>query len=123
MLPKVTDYNGLGHDFIEPSDDCLHLGLFCVCIIEGRTLEIRHLFLQMIQPGHFITFVIHTAVIEVADVAAGAMRAGTAIHIAMKPLGRWAYATPVIHLGTAIGVDIAVIIVKLLLGTRDSQIG
>ena len=47
----------------------------------------------------------------------------TTIHIAMKPLGRWAYATSVIHLGAAIGVDIAVIIVKLLLGTRDSQIG
>ena len=51
------------------------------------------------------------------------VRTAVAVHIAGQTLGRRADTASVVLLGTAIGIDVAVVVVKLLFGARDALLG
>ncbi len=123
LFTQSADFDSLGHDFTQAVEDLSHVNGVGHIVRRRRGLQIRHLFLQMVKPVHLLAFIIRTATVQGTHVTGGVARAVEAIHIAEKTLGGRAYAAPVVLLGAAVCVDVAVVIIKLLLGARDALLG
>lgn len=122
-LPKPADLHRLGHDFVQPGENLPQIQRVRYNLLGGGPPKVGCLLLQLVQPVHFATFLIDAAGVERTDVAGGAVGAGPAVHVAHEPPGRRAYAAPVILLGAAVGVDVAVVVAEFFFGAEDALPG
>lgn len=69
----------------------------------------------------------HVSILEAGvqgtHIAKGVVRTAVAVHIAGQTIGRRADTASVVLLGTAVSVNVAVVVVKLLFGARDALHG
>lgn len=123
LLTESANFNGLGHNLAETVEDLSHIKGIGDIVSGRRDLQIRHFLLQVVKPVHLVPVIILEAGVQGTHITGGVVRTAVAVHIAGQALGRRTDAASVVLLGTAVGVDVAVVIVKLLLGTRDALLG
>lgn len=86
------------------------------CMQCGRSFETA-------KPVHFVTVIILETGVQGTHIAGGVVRTAVAVHIAGQTLGRRADTASVVLLGTAVCIDVAVVVIKLLLGARNALLG
>ena len=120
LFTQSANFNRLGHNFTQAVEDLPHIDGVGDIVRRRRGLQVRHLFLQMVEPVHLLALVIHATTVQGTHIAGGMVRTAVAVHIAGQTLGRRANAASVVLLGAAVCVDVAVVVVKLFLGARDA---
>lgn len=123
LLTKSADFNGLGHDLTQAVEDLSHIDGIGDIVGGRRRLQIRHRFLQMVKPVHLLAVIVLESRVQGTHVAGGMVRTAVAVHIAGQTLGSRADTASVVLLGTAVCVDIAVVVIELLFGARDALLG
>lgn len=123
LFTQSADFDSLWHDFTQAVEDLSHVNGVGHIVRRRRGLQIRHLFLQMVKPVHLIAVIVLKTGIKGTHVAGSVVQTAVAVHVAGETLGRRTDAAPVVLLGTAVGVDIAVIVVELFFGARDALLG
>ena len=123
LLTESANFNGLRHNLAETVEDLSHIKGIGDIVSGRRDLQIRHFLLQVVKPVHLVPVIILEAGVQGTHIAGGVIRTAVAVHIAGEALGRRADAASMVLLGTAVGIDVTVVIVKLLLRTRDALLG
>ena len=81
-LAQFSNLNGLGHNFVETDKYALEVDTACNIVLYGRLLQIRHRFLEMVEPVHFVALFIGKPAIQRTGISRGVVRTGVAIHVA-----------------------------------------
>ena len=123
LFTESANFDGLGHNLAETVEDLSHIKGIGDIVSRRRDLQIRHFLLQMVKPVHLVPVIILEAGVQGTHISRGVVRTAVAVHIAGQTLGRRADTASVVLLGTAIGIDVAVVVVKLLFGARDALLG
>lgn len=123
LFTESADFNGLGHDLTQAVEDLSHIEGIGNIVRWRRNLQIRHFFLQMVEPVHLVTVIVLETGVQGTHVAGGVIRTAVAVHVARQALRRRADTASVVLLSAAVSIDIAVVVVELLLSAGDALLG
>ena len=118
QLTELTDLDGLGHQLIDPVEDLVELHL-----VGNDVLYQGCGVFQVIDPGLLTAIFVGDGVVEGEVVSGTNKGTGGAVHVAVENFALGAHAATVVLLLLAVGVDVAVEAVELLLGDGDALLG
>ena len=98
--------------------------IHCAREISGRRdLKVRPFFLQMLKPVLFIAVIVCKTAVQRTHIAGSVVRTAEAVHVTIEAFGRRAYTATVVLLGAAVGVDVTIEFIELLLCDVDALLG
>ena len=118
LLAELADLDGLGHQLVDPVEDLVELHL-----IDNDVLYQGCGGFQVIDPGLLAAIFVGDGVVEGEVVSCTDEGAGGAVHVAVKNFTLGANAATMVLLLLAVGVDVAVEAVELLLGDGEALLG
>nr|DAF19246.1 MAG TPA: hypothetical protein [Caudoviricetes sp.] len=112
---KISDFDCLRHNLNQAFKHSAEFRSICHEVFNKRCGVWQH-----IDPGLFVAILIGHGVVERASVPGSAERTGGTVHIAVEPLLFGADTLTVMLLFLPEGIDVAVVVIELLLGARDT---